>query len=249
MGLSAVGPGMKAGGPNYVACFMDFHDRHIKSQHAPSIHDANLAALAENLATNAEGARIRQSLASYDRAWRGEFAQEHDHFKLLGQDNIRRYLPFSEICVRITPKDTWFDVVARVAAARVTGARVLASFAPDCPADWYIKLDEWTDPWAAGIELLHQTDEELIGELEQPHDIRIRYGDRGRVPLEVRQAAARLGQWIADSPVVSEGRIELLWYVREQSISYDYHRYGNLGTRATEIRRPLVVQAVQPAME
>ncbi len=35
---------------------------------------------------------------------------------------------------------------------------------------------------------------------------------------------------------VREGRLELLWYVREQSISTDYHRYGNLGIRADEAR-------------
>ena len=29
---------------------------------------------------------------------------------------------------------------------------------------------------------------------------------------------------------------ELLWYLREQSISFDYHRYGTLGDRATEER-------------
>jgi len=39
--------------------------------------------------------------------------------------------------------------------------------------------------------------------------------------------------------VVAEGRLELLWYVREQSISRDYHRYGNLGRRATEARAPV----------
>ena len=31
------------------------------------------------------------------------------------------------------------------------------------------------------------------------------------------------------------GRIER-WYVQEQSISSDYHRYGNLGLRAQEVR-------------
>jgi len=36
--------------------------------------------------------------------------------------------------------------------------------------------------------------------------------------------------------VSAEGRLELLWYLREQSISTDYHRYGNLGTRADEPR-------------
>mgnify|MGYP001810367758 CR=1 FL=1 len=41
---------------------------------------------------------------------------------------------------------------------------------------------------------------------------------------------------VVSVPVSGEGRLELLWYVREQSISTDYHRYGNLGIRADEER-------------
>jgi RHH-type proline utilization regulon transcriptional repressor/proline dehydrogenase/delta 1-pyrroline-5-carboxylate dehydrogenase len=41
---------------------------------------------------------------------------------------------------------------------------------------------------------------------------------------------------IADWPVLQHGRIELLWYVREQSLCVDYHRYGNLGIRTAEQR-------------
>jgi len=41
---------------------------------------------------------------------------------------------------------------------------------------------------------------------------------------------------VVSVPVSAEGRLELLWYVREQSISTDYHRYGNLGMRADEVR-------------
>ena len=32
------------------------------------------------------------------------------------------------------------------------------------------------------------------------------------------------------------GRVELLWYAQEQSISLNYHRYGNLGPRFEEQR-------------
>ena len=44
---------------------------------------------------------------------------------------------------------------------------------------------------------------------------------------------------LVDQPIVASGRVEPLWYVREQSLSVDYHRYGNLGRRAGEIRRPV----------
>ena len=38
------------------------------------------------------------------------------------------------------------------------------------------------------------------------------------------------------APVLAEGRVEMLWYLREQSLCVDYHRYGNLGARADEPR-------------
>jgi len=65
---------------------------------------------------------------------------------------------------------------------------------------------------------------------------RIRYAAPDRVPELVRLAASRAGVYLADEPVLAEGRIELLWYLREQSVSHDYHRYGNLGARAQEKR-------------
>jgi len=43
-------------------------------------------------------------------------------------------------------------------------------------------------------------------------------------------------QYVADVPVSLNGRVELLWYLREQSVSHVYHRYGNLGIRADEVR-------------
>jgi RHH-type transcriptional regulator, proline utilization regulon repressor / proline dehydrogenase / delta 1-pyrroline-5-carboxylate dehydrogenase len=52
----------------------------------------------------------------------------------------------------------------------------------------------------------------------------------------IRTAAAEALQWLADPLVSTHGRIELLWYFREQSISQVYHRYGNLGERANESR-------------
>jgi RHH-type proline utilization regulon transcriptional repressor/proline dehydrogenase/delta 1-pyrroline-5-carboxylate dehydrogenase len=238
MGRSCVGPGMKAGGPNYVACFMDFADAGPPVA-TSEIGNSEVAALAARLPDDVEGGRLRTALARYDHAWREEFAREHDHCRLLGQDNVRRYLPFARIVVRVTPADAWFDVVARVAAARVTGARVLVSFAPGCDPDWRGTLDAWTDPWAGGIELIEQADASLA-DLVARDDVRIRYAGRDRVPAEIRTAAAAAGRWIADMPVVAAGRIELLWYLREQSISHDYHRYGNLGRRAMEPRRPVM---------
>jgi RHH-type proline utilization regulon transcriptional repressor/proline dehydrogenase/delta 1-pyrroline-5-carboxylate dehydrogenase len=97
-------------------------------------------------------------------------------------------------------------------------------------------LDELTDDWAAAIEFLEETDADLITLVRQDTIERLRYAALGRVPAPLLAAAAEAGHWIAGAPVLAEGRIELLWYLREQGISDDYHRYGNLGARAGERR-------------
>ena len=75
-----------------------------------------------------------------------------------------------------------------------------------------------------------QSDKDLIAII--PEFQRIRYAAPYRVPDEVFQAAAQTGFYISRTPVMMEGRIELLQYFKEQSICNDYHRYGNLGERA-----------------
>jgi RHH-type proline utilization regulon transcriptional repressor/proline dehydrogenase/delta 1-pyrroline-5-carboxylate dehydrogenase len=52
--------------------------------------------------------------------------------------------------------------------------------------------------------------------------------------MKVFEAAAETGFFIARAPVLMDGRLELLQYLRQQSICRNYHRYGNLGERALE---------------
>ncbi|NGX44721.1 MAG: hypothetical protein K1060chlam3_00896, partial [Candidatus Anoxychlamydiales bacterium] len=42
-----------------------------------------------------------------------------------------------------------------------------------------------------------------------------------------------------DAPVLANGRFELLHYIKEISITYEYHRYGNLGIKESEMRKPI----------
>ena len=96
-------------------------------------------------------------------------------------------------------------------------------------------LDELTASWAGGIEFIEESDETLAEVIRAGQTDRIRYaGDRA--PEAVLRAVGESGVFIARAPVLTEGRIELLWYLREQSISYDYHRYGNLQGRSSERR-------------
>jgi RHH-type proline utilization regulon transcriptional repressor/proline dehydrogenase/delta 1-pyrroline-5-carboxylate dehydrogenase len=80
--------------------------------------------------------------------------------------------------------------------------------------------------------VFQESDADLIAGM--PTLDRIRYAAPGRVPPGVFAAAAATGFYIARAPVVMEGRIELLQYYRQQSVCTNYHRYGNLGFRASD---------------
>jgi len=97
-------------------------------------------------------------------------------------------------------------------------------------------LDQLTASWGASLEIIEESDDELVAAVTNHQTDRLRYAAVDRVPTELRRAAAEHFVYIADAPVISHGRIELLWYLLEQSISVDYHRYGNLGGRSQEER-------------
>jgi RHH-type proline utilization regulon transcriptional repressor/proline dehydrogenase/delta 1-pyrroline-5-carboxylate dehydrogenase len=181
--------------------------------------------------------RLLPALESYDRWWREEFSREQDHFRLLGQDNVRRYLPFSVLHVRVTRGDSPFEIIARVAAARVTGARVIVSHAPDTQSADINLIERLPNSWAGNIEFIEETDAQLAAAIRAGRVERVRTAGPGRVSDEILRAAVERFVHIASEPVLAEGRVELLRYLREQSVSFDYHRYGNLGSRANEARR------------
>jgi len=127
--------------------------------------------------------------------------------------------------------DSLFDVLARIAAVKISG----------CPAVISVPLD--LDNRIAGFlqkkegerflgdaPVIHETDEDLVEKIPGIH--RIRYAAPDRVPHRVFVEAAKTGFYISRTRVMMEGRIELLQYFREQSVCNNYHRYGNLGERA-----------------
>ena len=158
-----------------------------------------------------------------------------------GQDNFRRYLPVRELRIRVDQSDSVFEILVRVAAARLVGCRVTLSFPPTLEVEsvsarllaW---LDHATESWAADIEFVEETDLELAVAIEDGCARRVRYAAADRVPEVIRQSVNLNDCYVADEPVLTEGRIELLWYLEEQSISDNYHRYGNLGARTNEQR-------------
>ena len=243
MAKSVVGPGLKAGGPNYVTSLMRFGEVGAQDGGGP-LEDERTEALLAELTRGATLepaalARLRQAAASYERAMTEEFARSHDHFRLIGQDNLRRYLPAGAVRIRVHPEDGCFEVFARAVAARTAGCAVAVSAPAGEPHPAVAVLRGLTESSAATIEFLEESDEELAEAMRRCQVERVRYAARSRVPEIARRAAAETGLPIADDPVLAVGRIELLHYLREQSLCIDYHRYGNLGARADDPRAPV----------
>ncbi len=178
---STIGPGAKAGGPNYIAQLGTWR---------PTDLDLDEAAWLEKSADS-------------DRAqWIAEFGAEHDATGLFCEANTFRYRPLPKVVVRVEAGGAERDVVRVRQAAEQVGVPVEISH----------HETESTEAFASRLGSL---------KLERVRVL-------GTVPPELRAAAIAAGVHVADDPVTSDGRIELLHYLREQAVSRTLHRYGNV---------------------
>ena len=239
MGKSALGPGIKAGSPDYVSQFMEFEE-HGYPQTGVIDRETDLLWLANDwelmLRWGSFGkhsddiSKTIFAIRSYIFQVEQKFGRREDYFHLRGQDNILRYLPIQNMVIRLHVDDTLFETLARIAAARVAKCHPVVSL----PESLNNEVTEFLKgrygkALLKNVEVVIQSDKQLLVRLL---DIdRIRYAGQDRVPMAVFQAAARIGFYISRSPVYMEGRLELLQYFRQQSICNNYHRYGNLGER------------------
>ena len=178
---STVGPGTKAGGPNYVARLGTWHP--VDS----GLSDDEWLAAAQ---------------ASDNAAWQAEFGVEHDPSGLFCESNVSRYRPLPRMALRAEADASPRGIKRVRAAANRCGVPLIESHASD----------------ETGVEFAGR-----LGSLAVP---RVRVV--GTSSDELRAAANEAGIHLADDPVTAEGRIELLHYLREQSISRTTHRYGNV---------------------
>jgi RHH-type proline utilization regulon transcriptional repressor/proline dehydrogenase/delta 1-pyrroline-5-carboxylate dehydrogenase len=97
----------------------------------------------------------------------------------------------------------------------------------------------------AGVVSVTEGEAELIARLRSPGGFeRLRVLDP--VSLDVRTAAHEVGTVIIDAPALATGRLELRWYLREQTVSRVVHRYGNVMEPPAGDRSPLL-EARRPA--
>ncbi len=220
---SSIGPGAKAGGPNYVAQLGTWRADGLPAHGAtPSSAvrrtvDAQLAALGSTVPEE-DRPWLEAAIASDAAAWALELGVEHDKSALVVETNVFRYRPHPTVLVRAGTGTTVAEVVRLVAAATLTGAGVLVS------ADPALKL-----PGSLGhVQVVAEDDAAFLARAGQAGHARVRLVG-AEAPALVDDLVAA-GVDVITGPVLATGRRELLPFLREQAMSTTRHRFGHVAT-------------------
>jgi RHH-type proline utilization regulon transcriptional repressor/proline dehydrogenase/delta 1-pyrroline-5-carboxylate dehydrogenase len=171
---SCIGPGAKAGGPNYVDLFRNFHEE-----------------------------TPQDALASYTQAWQEHFCREHDPSGLICESNVFRYVPCRGVVLRLSKDDPTTEARASL-AAKICGVKLIVSKATQESDEAFVSRFP-----ALGRE---------VEFLRTP----------GPVDASILQAAYSSDMNWIQAPITSHGRLELRYWLREQSVSQTRHRYGQM---------------------
>ena len=215
-----MGPGAKAGGPNYVLQLARWRPVSRAADEDEPLPEALAALLARCLAAlpHADARTlVRASAARYARAWRRHFSREHDPSAIRGEQNAFRYRP----CRR---------VITRGSSATELCQVLLAASAANAPLTVSLPPDSAHRAWLSGcpgVELVGEMEAEFMERLAHPGAAeRVRVWEP--ISIAARAAANGAGLIVIDAPVLANGRLELRWYLREQAVSRVLHRYGSV---------------------
>ena len=214
---SSVGPGAKAGGPNYVAQLGTWYEDGIP-QFRSSIQPAMqrlVARLVEQVGglSADDRAWLELALGSDAASWGAEFGIGHDASGLRVERNEFRYRPFPRAWIRLQAGARTADLLRLLAAARLAHCSVQVSADPSVQLPGVV----------GGSTVSHETPEQFARRMASDRDVRVRVvGD----PAGLGIANPTVG--LLTGPVLATGRRELLGFLREQSISQTLHRFGHM---------------------
>jgi len=176
--------------------------------------------------------KLKSAFGSYIENYNNEFGVEKDYFHLRGEDNIFRYIPLNTVALRVSKDDTLFEILSRILAAHICGVQLHVSVGYDESSAISFLFENKETLLNKNDKILRESEEEFIQNFKNVD--RIIYSDISKVTPLVFREAAKIAKFIVRQKPMMEGRIELLNYMQEQSISYSYHRYGNLGARGID---------------
>jgi|TARA_B110000881_G_scaffold221294_1_gene249945 RHH-type proline utilization regulon transcriptional repressor/proline dehydrogenase/delta 1-pyrroline-5-carboxylate dehydrogenase len=222
---SCFGPGSKAGGPNYVSILTSWSQDALPKETAAASNTVAvlLADMIKALPTESEA--LQATASSYSRWWQDEFSIEHDPSALHGESNHFRYRPHPRVLVRA-------DGMNDIALAQVVLAATTCGITMDISIEKQTNLTK-TMPFPVAEE----SEKSLIQRLPECGS---QYGILRVVSPshDLQRASNDAALQTITSVPLANGRLELLGYLREQSVSETTHRYGNVIPTASKLLLP-----------
>lgn len=223
---SNVGTRYKSGGPNQLISLGSWRPDH--GEQSQTLHLRGLEPRARELIEAAqthlayeEFEVVRRSALSDQIAWNEEFGEAADVTSLPFERNLLRYVPVPAT-IRVQEGAELAELVRLLVASQIARSRrVDLTTGIEVPAPLRTLVEAW------GITVRDETDAAFLARLEAGggDSLRIRLvgGGRGSV-CQALGADADASVW--SDPVTPAGRVELLPFLREQSISLRAHRFG-----------------------
>lgn len=219
---SVVGPGAKAGGPNYVHQFGHFQQTALPKKLArPAPGVASLLQRLEPLVEAEAVAILRAAAGSYAWAWAEHFSQEHDPSQILGERNLFRYRPLRGLLLRADKQTPPVALALALLAAATVRATVHLSVGPGMESWHWLERVE-------GFTLAEEGESNLVAQLQVSPPPVDRLRALAPLETELRRALNNAGISVVEGTVLANGRLELGHYLREQAVSQTVHRYGNV---------------------
>jgi len=230
MRKSAIGSGKKAGGFNYVGQFMNIHYKETNLYESCSTKyiDQMRVLLTRDTVFNEECELAMRHICNFAHWYEVEFLKEHDYAHIRGESNIIRYIPVKSVLLRVKDEDDLSEILTSIMAIKMIGAKLHISIPHKTKKAELIWLESKKRSFIGTDDTFSRDDEDML--LEEMSKVeRIRYLSPNNVCDVTYKRLAPDARYVASDPFVSHGRIELMHYFIEQSISNSYHRYGNLG--------------------
>jgi RHH-type transcriptional regulator, proline utilization regulon repressor / proline dehydrogenase / delta 1-pyrroline-5-carboxylate dehydrogenase len=237
MRKSAIGSGKKAGGFNYVSQFMniEYKETNLYESCSTEFIDQMRIMLTRDTVFNEECESALRHICHFSHWHEAEFLKEHDYAHIRGESNIIRYLPVESVLLRVEEKDELDEILTTIMAIKMVGANLHISIPKKSKKAELIWLESKQASFIGKEDSISRDDEnELIAKI--PGVQRVRFLHPDNVTQNIYDSIADKAIYIASENFVSHGRLELMHYFVEQSISNSYHRYGNLGIKGLTLK-------------
>ncbi|MCM8540826.1 MAG: bifunctional proline dehydrogenase/L-glutamate gamma-semialdehyde dehydrogenase, partial [Lentisphaeraceae bacterium] len=222
---SSFGRGFKAGGPNYLLQLMNIEEITYPKEINNAMSDySTIKEILTSLAPR-EVQSWEIAVGSYLYNLENFFQKKDDPSQVTGQENYLKYSSVDKVQFFVRGSEEYLDIY-RVIAASLVCKSPIEVICTQSSVQKY-KLDELK---LEGFTLITASEEEQINLLADADTAKVRLIHT--LPQEWQEKAAEKFVSLQPNPVYSSGRLELLNYLKSTSVSDNFHRYGNLGSKS-----------------